>query len=659
MNNYLLSIIFIKLILSVTAAEATPSGTKGFLDIDSVVGSLHPGALELDQSLIATQGCLMDSSSSAPQLKLPQLTPERYLENKDQANIEVFFDVSLYGTAHNGKMGFTGKVAPMINVTSFLNDATSFFRVSADKYLEKSDAEILAHLNTWTLGLPVSVEERNNLVRNSMIILRMGQFENAQDALNYAGQRLLGATKAQKVSFMSTYLTSLLGIYEYGQLPDGPTEGEARTDNEVHQTLAQNLKSGLPLESGVCRHHHQLAARLARKIGFNDAFGVGYRTVGSGHRTLIFSDPENKTDTIQINYGQVSISKGVMGPSAISQNGSVPDTGIRFRMNDERDRVSIILPSDLGGVLNRVTGGSDSDLGHRYRDESQLMQAGAKTKAGTFRVFHATTPLGNGSQVSGVSYDNKLKLSDNVHLESGLSAYSTTRGVSEGVLDSKGVYSRLGIDAHTNLIDTPSLKLRLGGKVFTRQTVYGSSIDYNPGVKGLFMDGRQSNGDFNIDSQVSLKADYSTGQALHSTELRGRGFTSWANGTNNQGIKLYIPETSIDHSSVVQLDGARSLSLGGGVTMYDVGSDRYFTYTSGVGLLDKSLGVKMDVASRGRINGRMPAWLPGVERDLTFSLTKGLFDNKMYLGVDGRQSFDLQDNRYIGVRFGGRYGGAR
>ena len=64
----------------------------------------------------------------------------------------------------------------------------------------------------------------------------------------------------------------------------------------------------------------------------------------------------------------------------------------------------------------------------------------------------------------------------------------------------------------------------------------------------------------------------------------------------------------------------------------------------------------MLLESQGRINNNTPYWLPDAERSGSLFIKQGLLDNRLYVGVEGRQSFDLLENHYVGIKLGGRFG---
>ena len=301
-------------------------------------------------------------------------------------------------------------------------------------------------------------------------------FIDPEDAFIYAQKKLKGASLDQKVDLLATYLTNLDSNYEYEMINDGPAVGEDRWDRDLHNAMSRSIRYGEKIPAGVCRHMHQMAVRLAEKIGFDEAFGVGFRTQEGGHRTMVLTHPDNPQKVIQLNYGRVTENSGVSGPAALSQNGSIPDTGIRFRVINGDDVMAIILPSELGGVLNQVTGGDDSDLGQRYEDRAEVQQMGVKTPYGTFRIFAASTPMGNDASTQGASYNTKIKFGSNFYGEYGAAVYQTERSTERGSLASTGVYGRFTHGADVKIYESPSLVLRGFGELHGRVARFSSQL---------------------------------------------------------------------------------------------------------------------------------------------------------------------------------------
>ena len=215
----------------------------------------------------------------------------------------------------------------------------------------------------------------------------------------------------------------------------------------------------------------------------------------------------------------------------LSQNGTIPDTGIRFRVYNAEDKMAIIVPSELGGVLNRVTGGDDSDLGQRFEDDSQVMQTGISTRFGNIRVFRATNPLGNQALTSGVSYNGRANFGDSVYLESGLAGFSTERSTQLGTLKSSGIYGRLTLGFDKEVVGKEDFSLRAFGEVHPRVMVYGASIQSFAPTASTPENDEGTNADF-IDSQFGVSADYRVGDVWSRTSLISQVIVGEDHATN-------------------------------------------------------------------------------------------------------------------------------
>ena len=90
--------------------------------------------------------------------------------------------------------------------------------------------------------------------------------------------------------------------------------------------------------------------------------------------------------------------------------------------------------------------------------------------------------------------------------------------------------------------------------------------------------------------------------------------------------------------------------------MYNLGTGIYGTYESNLGVESSRTNTSANLEFEGRLTNDTPFWLPGTEHAASLSVDQGILDNRLYIGLDGRQSLDLLGNRYIGLRVGGRFG---
>ena len=636
------------------------TGNLGFL-LNSLP-EISAGKLELDaefQKLLdRKEGCHESSDSVDPKFISPlgiekTFGPNQKSKNKSPSStLEFFFDFELIPSGKNGKMALSSKSVNFINLADFVTTYANYYGVTNEQLLQKSDSELASLLSLYGGGVLTS----SNSIINAIIALRMSDKSTAKEAFEYASNQLKNASKEQKIQFIASYLSVLNENYEFNMIGNGPTYGEDRFDDDLHKAIAQSLKTGQIVEAGVCRHMHQMAVRLARSLGFNEAFGVGFRTVGAGHRTMVVTDPNNPLNTIQFNYGKIAVNEGVTGPVSLGQNGLLPDTGIIFKISDANDRLAIILPSELGGVLNRATGGKESDLGIRYENQSQFIQAGANTKIGNFRIFNANNPLGNKSQTSGIAYNGKINLSKSIQLESGVSVFTTDRDVFHAHLNSNGLYTRIGFLGDHRLVDRDYFKLDTFWKVFNRASIFLSNLAYEPRLGILKFDENKTklNADENLGYQLGVSAYYDLLGSTNLTKLTADGAIGFIDVNNGNGIRPYFSTFDLDHRTTIPLSSSTSFYLGGGATLYDLGTGFYGTFNGILGAVDEYYQTKVDIKAQGRITEATPIWIPSAENSATFSLTQGIMGDRVHLGLEGRQSFDLLDNKYVGFTISGR-----
>ena len=75
--------------------------------------------------------------------------------------------------------------------------------------------------------------------------------------------------------------------------------------------------------------------------------------------------------------------------------------------------------------------------------------------------------------------------------------------------------------------------------------------------------------------------------------------------------------------------------------MYNLGTGVYGTYESNLGVESSRTHTSANLEFEGRLTNDTPFWLPGTEHAASLSVDQGILDNRLYIGVDGRQSFDL------------------
>lgn len=566
-----------------------------------------------------------------------------------------FFDLQFSTIGKNGERSFSSLPVARIDLDKFITNHSSAMGMSRANVIALPDSQFRSLLSAYTGMAGLTGSALNDAVDSAMLIKKMSTFNSANDAMDFAAQTLETESFAKKVSFLATYLETLLSNYETQLSPGGLTAGEYRYDQDLHNALRDTINLGGINEAGVCRHMHQMAVRMARRMGIDEAFTVGYRTGGDGHRTMVLTDPNNPGLVVQLNYGIVSSSMGISGVEALSQNGEIPDSGIRFRIFNGKDELVLSLPSELGAVLNRVSGGENSDLAIGYKDNSRIMQTGINTPYGTVRIFHANNPQGNNAQTSGLAYNAKTTFNDIFYTEIGVAGFSSNRPTQLGTQTNNGIYFRETTGANVEVFKGENLTLRLFGEQHARASIFFAKIDGNN--KLIVENDSRINSSYNLDTQLGASVDING----HSIKSRTAVVTQilFDNTNAANGISFgFVPSTlNIDQSLIYSINPAIDLKTGVGVSIYDLGTGIYGTYRSNLGIDSKNTKTQFNLGFQGRLTQDTPFWLPAAEHEVRIQIKQNLYGNYVNLGIDGRQSFDFSQYHYFGVTVGGTFGG--
>ena len=100
--------------------------------------------------------------------------------------------------------------------------------------------------------------------------------------------------------------------------------------------MFENIYHKSEIKAGVCRDIVQAGLLIAKAIGLENSFGIGYQTTGgSSHREFMTVNLEERKITV-INYDIKSDTKDVRGVKALEINNGSPSTGIQFRLTSEK-----------------------------------------------------------------------------------------------------------------------------------------------------------------------------------------------------------------------------------------------------------------------------------------------------------------------------------
>jgi hypothetical protein len=580
---------------------------------------------------------------------VPDVAPnEEVVPNNPRAAqpIRLFFNLQWMAVGSNGQMATVETPVPRVNFMNSVGNYATSNGLTREQVLGKTDAELLEIFKTDS-GL--TGQAADDAARNALRVVRWSGLGSEQAILDAIGADMRTASFGQKVGLLATFLSAFRDNYDTARTDSDSPNSEGRVElKQMMDAINGNVRNGTGIDAGVCRDMHQAAVRLARAMGINDAFGVGFATIGGGHRTLVLTDPNNRGQTVQLNYGSVTTHNGVAGPSALSQNGTLPDVGIRFRLYNSEDRPAIILPSDKGGILNIVTGGTDRDLDPFYQTPAQINQAGIETPYGNFRVFHAQASAGNGEQVLGGAYNVRIDYNSIFYGEYGIAGFYSTRDAQGGTINQAGGYAQVSQGFNSVIMRTEDVRIGAYGEVQGRVMVAST------GQEGR--EGRELTADFNISTRLGIGAEYQTGPVSHRTALEAWSFFDQADGLDaSQGVAFRTPSLLLSHRLEAPLGAGVVGNANVGIGYRDLGTNQYWIYTGGVGIDSTRTGTRIDVGSTGAITNDTPIWLPGSERMGRFTFSQDILGDRLQMNVQGQQSFETLNNHQVTFGIGGRF----
>jgi hypothetical protein len=96
-------------------------------------------------------------------------------------------------------------------------------------------------------------------------------------------------------------------------------------------------------------------------------------------------------------------------------------------------------------------------------------------------------------------------------------------------------------------------------------------------------------------------------------------------------------------------------NIGGELNFYHIGPGVLGTYNGHMGLLDRKRKIKFQLDSDGRLTQNTPIWLPDAEHSVGGALGTTIFNDQLYLNLDGKKSLEIDGNYYLGIGVGGAF----
>jgi hypothetical protein len=591
-------------------------------------------------------------------MRLPKTAPSESGEKSAEKKrlLIPYFDLQFLITDPQGQQQVVGTSLPGYPLASMFHWLRRGRGVSADEFLALDDEEKLEWMNKYAERIDFPLEQRQQTIESGLVLLEIAQMaqqnKTEDQIMDFLGEKMRAKNYDDKLRFLVSVLSVYKRNYDMARIEEGnPARNGVVTTGTMLKSAFETLQ-GFDIEevpdAGVCRDMHQSVVRMARAMGMEETYGVSYITKSAGHLNLVTSDPNDRSKTYVVNYGQLFVNEGQSSSAALSQLG-IEDVGLGYTTWGPDNRPIMYIPSERGAVLNIVAGGSDQDFDPIYKHQSNISKLGLKTPWFDVRVFNSNNATERQEVINGVAANTRVQFNQMLFGEYGVAAYYASRNHDDtGSIISAGVLARLKQGLEKNLYSDEHLSvgsythLHLSGSVFNSRFSEGSgSCDWN--------------GDANGNVAVGLKADMRYGQLqLHSNFEQRVSAHSADVQDFAQGIAFYFPVTTLRQG--IEFDLGDLAKIEGEVALFyrPMQDKHYFSASGQTSAIFNPTQTKATIGAQGALNQAMPLWVPGSERRAYVKVEQS-FWGQFYLVGEGETSFDFPGQNRATFGIGGKF----
>ncbi len=418
----------------------------------------------------------------------------------------------------------------------------------------------------------------------------------------------------EKVKIASHFGGEFSDRYNYGRANEDGDLGEGIVTIEDMLTSISTNEPG-----GICRDVALAQSQILRELGVgkDDIYMIGYATATGGHAVLAIKDPNDPKNIVKLNYSYVSEESDVGGGAQLSQDTTLPDVGMNFRVYDADGKPVGKVPTEMGEIFNEVTGGKSYDLGKSYT----LQKAVIKTPIGNGTAFTGRTS--SGENVIGVAVNKEIK-SKYMETEYGLAVAHREGDRTHVALDQTSFYARMN-----SRLNTPELKF---GDQFSVKGFGGAKVEMM-GMKTTVKyhdDGRVREGS-NLEPMSSfyggVEADWESkdGRTKVNSEVVSEYYVDWNNEVNtSEGQGLAFDNVRWTTSAEHGVTDHMKLIGEGTIIMRQTG-------TTGLlkgGVYDDRTKFSLEGGYQMPLSDDIPTFIPGSTKAVSVGVGKSWKDEK-------------------------------
>jgi hypothetical protein len=516
---------------------------------------------------------------------------------------------------------------PKIN----LRDEITFLSKKQSKprsyYLELDKSELLTLIEENYLS--VAEKTRKQLLKNAYLVYEVSKLKSEEQIISKIKEELSGEEFSTKVSFLVNLL-SYIPKYSVDHL-DKKELNSAQVMGQVLNSISDVVKLSYSGVNGI----NQLAVKIAKELGLENAFGVEFSSNLTGRKQILnLTNPQNPNERFQIEYALPRYHKSQLVTT-------IDDSlfgGVSIIVIDGQKRESSFIKDSPTSFLSR--GAKSTSQGKSTPQEISIF-----TPQGSSNLFFNENPSGNTIKTSGGRFGLKLNFEDVFYTEIGMAGFSTMRpnGL-EGAVD-QSVSSRIASGFNFNIIQ--------GDKVFISSygdASYSASMSCSEADRTIC----EAPLDKAVSSNAGLKFILG-GNTLKNRLTLGTGFYINADDlVNSEGLSLINPVHKISSDTDFRIISNLTGTIGLGLSRQENGDVANWGYSGKVGLSSPTNGTYFEVRADGRLSTDTAFWYPADGNQGSVVLKQSIFNNSFFIGVTGRSVLDdATKEKYLGVFLGG------
>ncbi|MDO9183277.1 MAG: hypothetical protein Q7U04_12765 [Bacteriovorax sp.] len=399
------------------------------------------------------------------------------------------------------------------------------------------------------------------------------------------------------------------------------------------EQLLNSVKNGNP--GGICRDIALAQAQLLKELGFVQNYVVAYKTLSDSHATVVTVDPVTGK-IIKFNYNETNESQKGSGAQVLTQDTSLPDHGLGFRIYDTNGKPVTRVSSELSQMLKEATE-SNSDREFTPRNFS-LINVGFKTPVADGSLFSGKTS--SGETLYGVSLFKNGAANDYLSLGAGASVSKLTGNRSTIKIDQDNLYLNANI-----ALTSPSINLgKIESKIFAN---VATELLISNNKESSLSSNRITEAKKEIDSSanISLGVQNNFKSSDGKTEIENKVYASfypeWEHVAKLNQRVAALDTVVVKTGVTKKIDDDTRALVDAAIVLKNYGSSLVIK----AALEDEKKGARYIAGASVPVSKNMPTFLPGGEKRAFVGVDKKI--GKTIFSILYERNFDNNSNNIM------------